>query len=427
MTSLDKFKLTAVTWDSDREPEKYSTWDYSTGSMTRATQHGAPLEDWFDAKIGRVRANNTMPSIFENDPELAGAVGIGHTEPEEGVEAEADTTSSSGTSGNSYTLGQAGSNYMDLPKASRVLDGMLYNVLLMNVKGTKSALLRCVKFPSYVLARIVLHKHMDISRNERKTKAIAAVDMLSYTGDPHAFQVQAVTSFREYFDADTKPIDFALSRLMKAFEGKSQATQHKIAHDMNTIDITEMNLFDLIQSYCADLASVGGNSTSINSLNEAENGEALSVVCSHCSGKGHSEANCRRKGKSDKPCSYCGKKWHTESECFKKKKTKSESKSQSPSQSQSPEQSDGQSMNVELATLLQQAAQQQSAVNSIQPAAQPAQSAMSRETITCPCSTNSALDVITSLPIPLNLHLLALKLLFFYNSCYSGLLNLKEH
>ena len=38
-------------------------------------------------------------------------------------------------------------------------------------------------------------------------------------------------------------------------------------------------------------------------------------------------------------------------------------------------------MNVELATLLQQAAQQQSAVNSIQPAAQPAQSAMSRETI----------------------------------------------
>ena len=81
MTSLDKFKLTAVTWDSDREPEKYSTKDYSTGSMTHATQHGAPLEDWLDAKIGRVQASNTMPSIFDNDPELADAVGIGHTKP----------------------------------------------------------------------------------------------------------------------------------------------------------------------------------------------------------------------------------------------------------------------------------------------------------------------------------------------------------
>jgi len=163
--------------------------------MRRVTQHDAPLGEWLDAKIGRVRANNTMPSIFDNDPELVGAVGIGHEESEAAEAEEGESSSSSGTSGNTtYTLGQAGSNYMDLPKASRILDGMLYNVLLMNVKGTKSALLRCVKFPSYVLARIVLHKHMDISRNERKTKAIAAVDMLSYNGDPHAFQVQAVTS-----------------------------------------------------------------------------------------------------------------------------------------------------------------------------------------------------------------------------------------
>ena len=173
-----------------------------------------------------------MPSIFDNNPELAGAVSIGYTNPEAGEAEDGKSSSSSGTSGNTtYTLGQAGSNYMDIPKASRVLDGMLYSVLLMNMKGTKSALLSYVKFPSYVLPRIVLHKHMDISRNERKTKAIAVVDMLSYNGDPHAFQVHAITSFRDNFDADTKPIDFALSRLMKAFEGNSQATQHKIAHE----------------------------------------------------------------------------------------------------------------------------------------------------------------------------------------------------
>ena len=125
------------------------------------------LEDWFDRKIGRAKVNGTMPLIFDNDPELTRAQPVGYDleddeqTPPEGSEAAASTVS---TSTCQYSLGSAGLNYMDSPRASRVLDGIMYNVLLMNVKGTKSALLRCVPFPSYVLARIVLHKHMWLSR-----------------------------------------------------------------------------------------------------------------------------------------------------------------------------------------------------------------------------------------------------------------------
>ena len=48
-----------------------------------------------------------------------------------------------------------------------------------------------------------------------------------------------------------------MSRVMKAFDGKSKTTQHKIAADINSRDIDHLNFFDLIHGYCSDLASVG--------------------------------------------------------------------------------------------------------------------------------------------------------------------------
>ena len=86
---------------------------------------------------------------------------------------------------------------MDLPEASRRLDALLYNVLIMNVKGTKNAILQCVAFPSYVQARIVLHKHMALSASHRKTQAFSRMDRLDYKADPHAFEVQAIGAYRE--------------------------------------------------------------------------------------------------------------------------------------------------------------------------------------------------------------------------------------
>jgi hypothetical protein len=160
---------------------------------------------------------------------------------------------------------------------------------------------------------------MDISKNDRKTKAIARVDKLCYTGDPHTFQVEAVTALNEYFNADTKPINFALSRLMKAFDGKSQATQHKIAADMNVLDIREQNIFDLVQQYCADLAPVGSSTNSVNILDDVE-AQINAVICSFCKAPGHSEPGYRRWKKAHLKCTHCGKQYHTAAECFTRKK-----------------------------------------------------------------------------------------------------------
>ena len=55
MTSLDKFKLQAVTWDSDKDsdPLSFQKWAEDFSSIVRATEHGAPLEDLIDVKVGR--------------------------------------------------------------------------------------------------------------------------------------------------------------------------------------------------------------------------------------------------------------------------------------------------------------------------------------------------------------------------------------
>ena len=70
MTTLEKFRLSAVVWDSDKEPDGYNKWIEAIGSLVRSTAHGPPLEDFLDAKLGRkVRKPSTVPS-FLLDPDF---------------------------------------------------------------------------------------------------------------------------------------------------------------------------------------------------------------------------------------------------------------------------------------------------------------------------------------------------------------------
>ena len=57
--------------------------------------------------------------------------------------------------------------YMELPEASRTLDGLLYNVLKMVIKGTNAALLNCIRNPAYVQTICVLFNHMGPSGVDR--------------------------------------------------------------------------------------------------------------------------------------------------------------------------------------------------------------------------------------------------------------------
>ena len=75
MTTLEKFRLTAVTWDSDKDPNGYTRWIGIIGSLVRSTQHGNELEDFLDAKLQRSKAKaTTIPSfLMDSDFEMPSA------------------------------------------------------------------------------------------------------------------------------------------------------------------------------------------------------------------------------------------------------------------------------------------------------------------------------------------------------------------
>ena len=112
-----------------------------------------------------------------------------------------------------------------------------------------------------------------------------------------------------------------MSRVMKAFDGKSKTTQHKIAADIDSRDIDHLNFFDLIHGYCSDLASVGDTRQPVNHVDLADDRVvAIKIICGFCQAPGHKEADCRRKKNKDKKCNYCGKQYHDEPQCHKERK-----------------------------------------------------------------------------------------------------------
>jgi hypothetical protein len=335
MAQLEKLKLTASVWDSDKEPQGFSSWLDTFSSLVRATDAGGALEDFITYKTGReVFQEANVPSFLISDPDFdmprqTGAASDGlagifdsvstsnvpasaaqkEPDPEasplqkrraaaaqkRGIFVDAEQVGSFmadvdslRTGVSKRTLKKAPRTYMDLPQASRTLDGLLYNVLKMVIKGSKAALLMCVMFPSYVQAVCVLVNHMDISKYDRITRSIFELDKLTYTGDVHAFQVTAMNVIREVRASKANMTHLILTRLMKSFEGKSKTVQYKIAEIINSgVEIDEtLNLFDIIQSLCSDIATVGDTKAAVNSVTEE-------AVCDFCSFK-HKTSECRK-------------------------------------------------------------------------------------------------------------------------------------
>jgi hypothetical protein len=105
--------------------------------------------------------------------------------------------------------------------------------------------------------------------------------------------------------------------------GRSKAIQYRIADDINHLQIDDnLNIFDLIQRYCADIASVGdGKKNMIKNVNEGEE----KPPCKHCGKDNHKSEDCYsqknlKASKSKKKkfkgfCGKCGKKGHKQAEC----------------------------------------------------------------------------------------------------------------
>ena len=246
---------------------------------------------------------------------------------------------SSSTGSATSALRQTGRNYFDLHPAALALDGQLYNVLRMAIKGGKTILLECVQFPSYIQAICVLYRHSDISRNDRIAHAFEGMDSLVFNGDILKWQSDAVRKFRELFDSGASIMHYGLSRVMKSFNGKLKTIQYKIAQDLNSREIDEhTNVFDMIQEYAAAVASVGDSAHTGAGKIAAVNDER----CGYCHNIGHTEAVCRKKqaakakggkggGKSsaatdnrdysDYECHFCHQKGHISRNCPEKAKT----------------------------------------------------------------------------------------------------------
>ena len=265
-------------------------------AMVRAIDYGPVLEDFLDVKLERNAGRiSTVPSFLDDDPDFQ----MGNAqnfEPDNASfsvsVAPEDVEDDDDDNEVSIGLQKANTNYWDLPKEARALDALLYNVLKMNVKGGKRVLIECVTMASYVMSMIVLYRHADISRNDRITRAFDMMDSLSFDGDVSTWQVQAVKRIRELFSSGASIMHYALSRVMKSFNGKIKTIQYKIAEDINSRKITdETNVYDMIQTYASHVATVGDSKTAVNNVNVK--------TCRYCKKKGHDESDCRKK-KNDK-------------------------------------------------------------------------------------------------------------------------------
>lgn len=337
MAQLEKMKLSTLPWDSDKDPTGFNVWIETIGSLVRATAHGPPLENMLDHKLNRTRGTSmSIPSWLLNDPDFAAPSDHDRadSDPDEDEVLSGETNESmigssrSAASGATFSLGSCPFKYSDLSDESRNLDAQLYNILKMNVKGTKNALLSCVSFPSYVQAVCVLSKHVDISRLDRMVRIIDRWESTRYQGNVQDFQVQVMANLRELNNCNLTLQHYCMIKLMKAFDGKSKAIQFKIADDFNNKVIDEsLNVFDLVQKYCADLASVGdGLSKKVN---------YGGVICYHCNKPGHTKPNCPDRDKPAHPdakhskpkdgkgnrntrpkvCNHCKKSGHSKDSC----------------------------------------------------------------------------------------------------------------
>ena len=233
MASLDKFRFNTITWDGDQSPELFSSWVEQTDNVVRALKNGPKVVEFLDYKLDRkVEVEATLPSYLAHDEDfsvppalldprheqheammagdnfqdiahLLGAAqgelsAMGETPPMDSTsQASLNITSTS----HRFEL-KSGLNYFTfLNSEERALDRYLFSLLQQNVKGSKQELLKHTKFPSYIQGMIVLHQHMDLARNTRKTKALDGVMKLDYRHDPQKFQVKAVSAIAEVLKA----------------------------------------------------------------------------------------------------------------------------------------------------------------------------------------------------------------------------------
>ena len=112
--------------------------------------------------------------------------------------------------------------------------------------------------------------------------AFTGLHNLVFHGDVHRFQSDFLGVKRELDTTGATITRLIVCQLMKAFEGKSKTVQFKIAEDFNKMDVghPDINLYDMVQGYCADVATVGDSKPHSVGV----------VVCTVCQSETHESA-----------------------------------------------------------------------------------------------------------------------------------------
>ena len=246
---MKRFMVPQCKWDSKTTPLGLWIFLGAIGAVVRTSTHwkGHLLEEFLDAKLKRAKVKkSSVPSYILEDPDFARPSGYGSDPPVVGMGAAATTAEAdseeadssgvsegrtvsegadpslsgevdrsraegftpaeqaakfaaparsvtfgakSGASGGHFSLAPASTRYWDLPEKTLEFDGLMYNVLKLNVTGPAAALLEHTEYPSYVQAIIILTKHYNLSRLQRVQGAFDTIDKINYSGDPMAFQV----------------------------------------------------------------------------------------------------------------------------------------------------------------------------------------------------------------------------------------------
>lgn len=352
-TEVDKIKIKFEVWHCDKDVNGFMEFMESTEAVVRSVKYGNEIEDYLDKKLDRLMYQATLISaIIEEDPDFAEPADVDATgDPTDPTTAQVTRKlfSSPGTirsveslraaSQRTDTLPSAGS-YFNLSPGALALDRMLYSVLRTLVIGSKAVLIRCIKRQSYIQGMCLLHRHCDITRNDRIAKAFDDVDKLSFKGDAQEWATTAISSVRELYASKASIAHYCLTRLMHNFAGKVKTVQYRIAEDLQALKPgDEVNIYDLIQTYASMIASVGDSTGKIMNVNE----DHKDHTCFNCGEKGHHKKDCPKLefgngyeessslppqrgrgrgkggGRNRSTCTFCGWRGHTEHECHKKK------------------------------------------------------------------------------------------------------------
>ena len=116
--------------------------------------------------------------------------------------------------------------------------------------------------------------------------AFSRLQNLFFHGDVLRFQSDFLAVKHELDTTWASITHLVICQLIKAFDGKSKTVQLKIADDFTMIilDDPNINVYDLVQGYRADLATLGDSTRKCHAVG--------AVICTVCQSETHDSAEC---------------------------------------------------------------------------------------------------------------------------------------